>query len=552
MTDPAIQTHPRVPGSHAPTRGGLRADIQGLRAVAVASVLAYHLWPGAVSGGYVGVDVFLVISGYLITAHLLRDPPTGWREVGRFWGRRMRRLLPASALVLVVSVAAAAVVLPASQLARTGVEAVASALYVQNWSLAATATDYLASESAATAFRHYWSLSVEEQFYLVWPLLIGAAVLLGRWWRRAGALAVVVLAVLGGSLAWSVHLTAVDPAAAYYVTTTRMWELALGGAVALLGARFPDVRVPDRVAGPLALAGLAAIGAAVVGFSATTPFPGATALLPTAGTAAVIVAYPGARSSAGRLLGLRPAQVLGDVSYSTYLWHWPLIVLVPFAVGRAADLVGAGRRRAGLGGPGVAHQALGRGPGATQPADRRLGARHGGGAGGVHRGRGAGRRRAPGLCGPPGARRHGPRGGRGGRPPAVLRRGGAAVRRGLLGLRPPAVDPAGRGGRRQAAPVRRRLLEQRAVRHPAHLHLRAGRRDRARRAGRQLARRSLVPAAGGGRRRAWLADHHLRRVGLLPGGRAAVLPRPGGDHRVLGLERLGAPSRSRAAGTTWW
>lgn len=334
MTDPATQTHARVPGPDAPTGGGLRADIQGLRAVAVASVLAYHLWPAEVSGGYVGVDVFLVISGYLITAHLLREPPTGWREVGRFWGRRVRRLLPASALVLVVSVAAAAAVLPASQLARTGVEAVASALYVQNWALAATATDYLASEGAATALRHYWSLSVEEQFYLVWPLLIGAAALVGRRRRQWPTLAVVVLVVLGGSLAWSVHLTPVDPAAAYYVTTTRMWELALGGAVALLGARFPGARVPDRVAGPLALAGLAAVGGAVVGFSAATPFPGAAALLPTVGTAAVIVAHPGALSWAGRVLGLRPAQVLGDVSYSTYLWHWPLIVLVPFAVGR--------------------------------------------------------------------------------------------------------------------------------------------------------------------------------------------------------------------------
>ena len=169
-------------------RSDVRADIQGLRAVAVAAVLGYHLWPHALTGGYVGVDVFLVISGYLITAHLLREPPDGWRAVGRFWGRRVRRLLPASALVVLVTAAAAIVLLPATQLRQTAGEAIGSALYVQNWVLAGTATDYLAAEGAATAFRHYWSLAVEEQFYLVWPLLIGLAVVLGRrWGRRAHA-----------------------------------------------------------------------------------------------------------------------------------------------------------------------------------------------------------------------------------------------------------------------------------------------------------------------------------------------------------------------------
>ncbi|MDO8106407.1 acyltransferase family protein [Isoptericola sp. b441] len=332
--------------TRADPHAGLRADIQGLRALAVGSVLAYHLWPAEVSGGYVGVDVFLVISGYLITAHLLRDQPRSWRAVGRFWGRRIRRLLPASALVVTMSSIGAALLLPSSQLARAGAEAVASALYVQNWSLAASATDYLASEGAATALRHFWSLSVEEQFYLVWPVLIGLAAIVGWGVHRATAgersrllprvptVEVVVLAVLLGSLAWSVHLTAVDPAAAYYVTTTRMWELALGGGVALLGTRAPLLRVPHRARGSLALVGLAAIAAAVLTFSGSTPFPGAAALLPTLGTAAVIVANAGGGSVAGRLLGLRGAQFLGDVSYSTYLWHWPLVVLVPFAVHR--------------------------------------------------------------------------------------------------------------------------------------------------------------------------------------------------------------------------
>ncbi|WP_372595550.1 acyltransferase family protein, partial [Actinotalea sp.] len=135
------------------------------------------------------------------------------------------------------------------------------------------------------------------------------------------------------SLAWSVHLTANNPAAAYFVTTTRIWELALGGAIAVLGLR--QWTLPRRLSGPVALLGLAAVLVAVLAYSSTTPFPGAAALLPTLGTAAVILARAPERSAAGRVLGLRGAQLLGDVSYSTYLWHWPLIVLLPFAVHRA-------------------------------------------------------------------------------------------------------------------------------------------------------------------------------------------------------------------------
>src|SRR5659263_340337 len=257
-----------------------------------AAVVIYHLWPAALPGGYVGVDVFLVISGFLITSHLLREPPVSLAGVLRFWGRRVRRLLPASALVVVVTTLASGLLLPSSLLRRSAFEAISSSLYVQNRSLAASASDYLAATAEATPFRHYWSLSVEEQFYLVWPLIIGGAVVVGWWaWRRrvgrggsartagngtgaqarrraatwsvAGAVGLVIV----GSLAWSVHLTATDPAAAYYATSTRMWELALGGAIAVVGTR---LRAGPHLRSALAWAGLGAVALAAVTYDATT------------------------------------------------------------------------------------------------------------------------------------------------------------------------------------------------------------------------------------------------------------------------------------------
>ena len=348
----APASHPSKPSTAS---RGVRSDIQGLRALAVAAVVIYHLWPAALPGGYVGVDVFLVISGFLITSHLLREPPVSLAGVLRFWGRRVRRLLPASALVVVVTTLASGLLLPSSLLRRSAFEAISSSLYVQNRSLAASASDYLAATAEATPFRHYWSLSVEEQFYLVWPLIIGGAVVVGWWaWRRrvgrggsartagdgAGAqarrraatwsVAGAVGLVIVGSLAWSVHLTATDPAAAYYATSTRMWELALGGAIAVVGTR---LRAGPHLRSALAWAGLGAVALAAVTYDATTPFPGAWALLPVGGTALVIAAAATPGSGPGRLLGVRPAQFLGDVSYSIYLWHWPLVVLAPYALG---------------------------------------------------------------------------------------------------------------------------------------------------------------------------------------------------------------------------
>jgi peptidoglycan/LPS O-acetylase OafA/YrhL len=333
-------------GAHAAGRDaspGLRTDIQGLRAIAVSIVVAYHLAPDWLGGGFVGVDVFFVISGFLITSHLLAHAPRTGRDLATFWSRRVRRLLPASLLVLTATLVASRLVAPDTQWENTARQARAAALYVVNWLLAGDAVDYLASENAPTAVQHFWSLSVEEQFYFVWPiailLLVGLAGLVRR--RRGLVVGLGLGAVVAGSLAWSVHETAANPAAAYFVTPTRMWELGIGGLLALATAPralgrddFPRVP-PAGLALLLGWTGLVAIGWTAWTYTGSTPFPGYQALLPVVGTALVIAAHPRREDplTPGRLLALRPMQWLGDISYSVYLWHWPLVVLVPFVTG---------------------------------------------------------------------------------------------------------------------------------------------------------------------------------------------------------------------------
>jgi len=328
---------------HAATSPGPRAvrtDIQGLRAIAVSLVLAYHLAPRSLTGGFTGVDVFFVISGFLITLHLLEQVPSRPRDLATFWSRRVRRLLPASLLVLVATLVASRLVAPETQWAQTARQGRASALYVVNWLLASDAVDYLGAENAPSPVQHFWSLSVEEQFYFVWPVLILLLAALARACRRRPLPVVLggLVVLVAVALAWSVHETAADPAAAYFVTPTRMWELGAGGVLAALTLLRPG-RLPAAVAVPLAWAGLAAIGWAAAAYTGHTPFPGWEAAVPVLGTVAVIAARPpvsrerGGRLSPGPALALRPVQWLGDISYSVYLWHWPLVVLYPQATG---------------------------------------------------------------------------------------------------------------------------------------------------------------------------------------------------------------------------
>jgi len=319
----------------------VRPEIQALRALAVGIVVVYHLWPSRLPGGFVGVDVFFAISGFLITAHLLREAvSTGRVSLPQFWARRARRLLPASLLVLVASAVATLVWVPAAQWVQFFREIAASALYVQNWELATNAVDYLAADNDPSPVQHYWSLSAEEQFYIVWPILI----LIALWFaskRSATAKRIAIGVVLGvvvvASLALSIWMTETNPAQAYFVTPTRAWEFGLGGLLAIVAGGIS--RAPHALRAIVSWLGLAAIVLAAVVYSGETPFPGYQALLPVLGTLAVIWAgSPDRRWSPAYLASVRPIQWLGDVSYSVYLWHWPLIVIVPFMLDR--DLSG--------------------------------------------------------------------------------------------------------------------------------------------------------------------------------------------------------------------
>ncbi|TDC54424.1 acyltransferase [Jiangella ureilytica] len=305
-----------------------RGDIQGLRAVAVLAVLGFHTGMPLLSGGFVGVDVFFVISGFLITGLIDREiGRTGRLRLSRFWARRVRRLLPATAVVLVTVGAMTLLVLPMTRWSSVAWDIATSALYVVNWRLADQSVSYLASDDAPSPVQHYWSLAVEEQFYIVWPLMILLVLWLQRRYRLPLTRAMLTgIAAIGvPSFIWSIVLTKTSPGPAYFVSTTRLWELAIGGALAILAHRIP--RLPAVWAHLLGVAGLTAIVLAVVTFDAATPFPGIAALVPTLGAAAVIAAGTvGRRTISDLVLDTPIMRDIGTLSYSLYLWHWPLLI----------------------------------------------------------------------------------------------------------------------------------------------------------------------------------------------------------------------------------
>ena len=330
-------------GSIRPGHGAIRADIQALRALAILSVVVFHFWPNAATGGFVGVDIFFVISGYLITGQLWRQVQAdGKVKFAQFWARRARRLLPVSLLVIVLTALASLAFMPSTRSMLIFDEASASATYWQNWLMIFKSTDYLQQNiSSLSPFQHFWSLSVEEQYYIFWPLLVGLVLLVSlglrtsikaRSWIATGLLGLIVVA----SLWASIQLTEADQAVAYFSTFTRAWEFAGGALVAIVfDQRLVKVSEPKSRSFIWFFTGVALMLTSIFWFTSDTPFPSFWAAVPTVG--AMLAIFGG--ESEHRLmprwwLKWAPVQTLGDISYSLYLWHWPLLVLVPIWYGQ--------------------------------------------------------------------------------------------------------------------------------------------------------------------------------------------------------------------------
>nr|WP_221380445.1 acyltransferase [Actinoplanes polyasparticus] len=296
-----------------------RPDIEGLRAVAVVLVVLFHAGVPGLAGGYIGVDVFFVVSGFLITSLMLREiRETGGLSLIGFYARRARRILPAAAVVLVATLLASYHWLGYLRGDEIAGDVVWSALFAGNFHFAAGGTDYLASQGAPSPVQHFWSLAVEEQFYLVWPAAIVVLLWLGFRWAIGWWLAAAVAA----SFAYSIWQTGTW---AYFSPVTRGWELGAGCLLALAATRLD--RIPYRIATAMAGTGLALIVVAALTFDDATPFPGYAAALPVLATVLVL---------AGRgdsVLGRWPLVRLGRVSYPFYLWHWPVLVIAGQAYG---------------------------------------------------------------------------------------------------------------------------------------------------------------------------------------------------------------------------
>lgn len=311
------------------TSASFRPDIEGLRAIAVGGVVAFHFGMSDLPGGFVGVDIFFVISGYLITRHLMQEiDQNGSVDLWRFYGRRARRLLPASLLVILVTLAVGYFILAPSEQQLYAKGALFASSYVINLWLLRWSFDYFAVDSANNPFLHFWSLSVEEQFYLVWPAFLLLVVRFRP--GEKGVAFFLALAALGSFVA-CVWLTAVSQPWAFYFSPLRAWEFALGGLVSL--AVVERWAAGLRLAPALGWAGIALIGTAMLTVSEANPFPGFLALMPVAGT--VMLLLSGARRGAGgptALLSLPPFLWTGKLSYSLYLWHWPMIVYATILV----------------------------------------------------------------------------------------------------------------------------------------------------------------------------------------------------------------------------
>ncbi|MEJ5946605.1 acyltransferase family protein [Pseudokineococcus basanitobsidens] len=335
MASPPAPAAAAVRGTRTPgeaTRSRFRPDIEGMRSVAVLLVVLYHAGVPGVSGGYVGVDVFFVLSGFLITGLLVSEVRrTGTVSLSRFYARRARRLLPMAVLVLVATAAAGALLLPPLDVPGLGSDVLAAGLYVANWHYAVGSTDYLGGGSDGSPVLHFWSLGVEEQFYVVWPLLLLLVVAVTRRGGRDGralvpriGLGLVVLGAVSLLLSW--WLTPTTGSWAYFGLHTRAWELAAGAGAAI---GLPLLRrLPRPVAAAAGWVGLVAVVGSALVYDDSTVFPGTAALVPVLGTVLLVAAGAPERARGTASLFSAPLlRYVGRVSYSWYLWHWPCLVL---------------------------------------------------------------------------------------------------------------------------------------------------------------------------------------------------------------------------------
>ena len=326
---PAVSTPPSIPGKS--NDFGFLLDIQGLRMIAVTFAILHHVvrWP---EGGYVGVDMFFVISGFLITSLLLREGMRYGRvSIANFYRRRARRILPLALLVLGATLTASYVLVVTSRFEAIVVDTWWSAAFMMNWHLISIGTDYFQTALPHSPLQHYWSLAVEEQFYVAWPLLMVGLLFIATRWRKnlplrpfVGGFAVVAIAV---SFVWAMDESVASPTAAYFSTFSRVWQLAAGALLASIAPIFH--RMPVWLRSAMAVTGLVGIFYSEFTFEVTYTIPAPYGVVPVVATCLVIAAGIGSTGLAvTKPLRLRPVVYIGAISYSLYLWHWPLVVLL--------------------------------------------------------------------------------------------------------------------------------------------------------------------------------------------------------------------------------
>jgi peptidoglycan/LPS O-acetylase OafA/YrhL len=316
-----------IPGVPEGRSSTFRPDIQGMRAVAVILVILVHASVPGFEGGYVGVDVFFVISGFVITRLLLRQPRRNIaRNLADFYANRIRRIVPAATLALVVTVIAAYALLGTNFNPSLLIDVRWASLFSENFRLIHTASNYFVPGLAPSLVTHFWSLAVEEQFYLCYPIVIFSLTWLTPRRYRTLVIAIFLVMAIALSAWWSWHLTPLNTVAAYYSPLTRFWELALGGLTAVIPAQW--ARRTPRFNSLCAVVAVIALGAAAVRLSGTSVFPGVVAWWPCGASATLLwTGQSSLRGAPSSWLSWRPLRYIGDISYSLYLWHYAWLVL---------------------------------------------------------------------------------------------------------------------------------------------------------------------------------------------------------------------------------